>query len=343
MNRKIGRRRFLAISAATAGLALVPFGAPRKAAASSLVEWRGISLGSVATIRIHHPDKAAATDLLNQVVAESRRLEQVFSLYREDSPLCELNRNGVLLAPPAELSDLLASCDRFWRLTGGTFDPTVQPLWRCYADHFAAVGAASQGPSAAKLKDAVRLVGWGNVRFDRNKVVLARRGMALTLNGIAQGYITDRVVERLRASGIESCLVDMGEIRALGVRPDGRPWRIGIEDAKGKVSEPDILAVNKAFATSGAHGLQFDEQGRCNHLFNPMTGECAMPSRIVSVVADTATTADALSTAFALMKDEAISSTLVRTDDVRVLVSGAGDTRELTAPTAHLGVRSKLD
>lgn len=330
MKRKIGRRKFLAISAAAAGLAVVPFGAPRKAAAERLAEWRGISLGSVATIRIHHPDKAAAEGLIRQVVAESRRLEQIFSLYREDSTLCELNRSGMLAAPPTELSDLLVACDRFWRLTGGAFDPTVQPLWRCYADHFAAVRDASQGPSVAKLEDAVKLVGWGNVRFDRNKVVLARRGMGLTLNGIAQGYITDRVVERLRASGIESCLVDMGEIRALGVRPDGRPWQIGVEDSQGKVSEPDILTVNKAFATSNAHGFQFDEQGHCNHLFNPTTGGCADPSRSVSVVADTATAADGLSTAFALISDQTIGSILTQTERVEVYVARQGAMHQIS-------------
>lgn len=320
MNRITGRRRFLAISAAAAGLAVIPFGASRKVAAGRLVEWRGISLGSVATIRIHHPNEAVAESLVDQVVTESRRLEQIFSLYRADSTLCELNRNGVLVAPPPELSELLATCDRVWRLTGGAFDPTVQPLWRCYADHFAAGHAGSQGPPLAKIKDALELVGWKNVRFDRDKVVLARQGMGLTLNGIAQGYITDRVVERLRASGIENCLVDMGEIRALGARPDGHPWRIAIEGAQGKVSEPDLLAVNKAVATSGAHGFQFDEQGHCNHLFNPMTGACAEPSRSVSVVADTATTADALSTAFALMKDDAISSALTRAAGVKAYV-----------------------
>jgi thiamine biosynthesis lipoprotein len=329
MNRKIGRRTFLTISAAAAGLAVVPFGATRKAVAGELVEWRGISLGSIATIRIHHPDKAVAESLINQVVAESRRLEQMFSLYREDSTLCELNRNGVLAAPPAELSDLLASCDQVWRLTGGAFDPTVQPLWRCYADHFAAGHAASQGPPSAKIKEALELVGWANVRYDRDEVVLARRGMRLTLNGIAQGFITDRVVERLRASGVESCLVDMGEIRALGAHPDGRPWRIAIEGAQGKFSEPEILAVNKAVATSGAQGFQFDEQGRCNHLFNPVTGGCAEPLRSVSVVADTATTADALSTAFALMKDEAISSVLARTIRTQAYVAAAGELREI--------------
>jgi thiamine biosynthesis lipoprotein len=119
----------------------------------------------------------------------------------------------------------------------------------------------------------------------------------------------------------------MGEIRALGARPDGSPWQVAIEDAQGKASA-SILAINKAVATSGAYGFRFDEQGRCNHLFDPTTGECADPFRTLSVVADTATTADALSTAFALMKDEAISS-VARMARVRALVSEGGALREI--------------
>lgn len=329
MNRTIGRRRFLAISAAAAGLAVVPFGASRKAAAGRLVEWRGISLGSVASIRIHHSDKAVAESLINQVVAESRRLERIFSLYREESALCELNRHGALAAPPIELLDLLTSCDHFWRLTDGIFDPTVQPLWRCYADYFASEHNASLGPHSAKRLEALELVGWKNVRFDRDRVVLARRGMGLTLNGVAQGYITDRVVELLRASGIVNCLVDMGEIRALGARPEGGPWRVAVEGPQGRSSTSHISAINEAVATSGAYGFQFDEQGHCNHLFDPTSGKCAEPLRSVSVVAESATAADGLSTAFALMKDEAVGSVLARTVGTRAYVVAAGEMREI--------------
>jgi thiamine biosynthesis lipoprotein len=329
MNRTLDRRRFVAISAAAGGLALMPFGLRRKAAAGHVVEWRGTSLGSVATIRIHHRDKAAAQRLIDSVVGEARRLEGIFSLYRDDSTLCELNRHGVLTGPPAELFDLLAHCDRYWRLTGGVFDPTVQPLWRCYWDHFSAHGAASPEPAADKRREALELVGWDKVRFDRDKVVLARRGMGLTLNGIAQGYITDRVVERLRMSGIDSSMVDMGEIGALGGRPDGNPWQVGLEDGQGAASAP-ISIIDKAVATSGSYGFRFNELGTCNHLFNPATGACAEPSRIVAVVADTATTADALSTAFALIPDQTVGSILAQTARVKVYVARQGAIRQLS-------------
>jgi thiamine biosynthesis lipoprotein len=147
------------------------------------------------------------------------RLETVFSLYRPDSSLCELNRHGMLVAPPAELSELLTLCDHFWRLTQGMFDPTVQPLWQCYADHFAMNDRTAEGPSAAKRKEALELVGWEKVRFNRDKVVFNRRGMGLTLNGIAKGYITDRVVEFLRAAGIEKLSCRHGRNSRTGCPP----------------------------------------------------------------------------------------------------------------------------
>jgi FAD:protein FMN transferase len=332
MTAGVDRRRFITISAAAAGVALMPLGTSRRPAASHLVEWRGASFGAVVTIRIHHIDQAAAQRLLRQVVSETRRLEAVLSLYRPDSSLCELNRQGVLVAPPAELSKLLTLCGHFWGLTHGTFDPTVQPLWRCYADYFAMNDGTSEGPFAAKRKEALELVGWERVRFDRDKVAFDRRGMGLTLNGIAQGYITDRVVELLRVGGIESCLVDMGEIRGLGAHPDGRPWEVALEAPSGAFDkERSISIVNKAVATSGAAGFRFDEQGRFNHLFDPSTGACAYPARNLTVVTATAVAADALSTAFALMNEEGIKSVLTQSGDAQAYITTESGTRAITA------------
>ena len=218
MKSGFSRRKFIAISAAAGSAALLPF--PKRASAANLAEWRGLSLGAVATIRIHHPDRPTADRLLKRVVSEAQRLEAIFSLYRPDSALCELNRRGVLVAPPAELPDLLRLCDHFRRVTDGVFDPTVQPLWQCYAEHFSAENASAAGPGPRQLDDALRLVGWPKILFSRDRVVFERRGMGLTLNGVAQGYITDRVVDLLREAGIGSCLVDMGEIRTLGLHPE---------------------------------------------------------------------------------------------------------------------------
>lgn len=325
MSSALSRRKFIAISAAAGGAGLVPFGAPAWAADADahLVEWTGLSLGSVATIRLHHPDKAAGERLVRRAVDEARRLEAIFSLYREDTALAELNRSGLLVAPPAELVDLLRLCDRVWADTQGVFDPTVQPLWQCYAVHFSTPGASASGPEPRQLAEALQRVGWPKVQVSRDRIALSGRGMGLTLNGIAQGYITDRIIDLLREAGISSSLVDMGEIRTLGRHPDGRPWRAALQ---GPSPEPSpsrtIDVVDKAVATSASEGFRFTEDGRCNHLFNPATGTCADATRSIAVVSASAAEADALSTACALMDREATAALLARLPGTRVYSTG---------------------
>ncbi|WP_457091866.1 FAD:protein FMN transferase [Microvirga sp. P5_D2] len=320
------RRRFIGITAAAAGLGLLPLGQAARAEAS-LVTWQGQAMGAAATIQIHHPDRAVAERLVERSLEEVRRLEAVFSLYREDSALVALNRHGILVAPPADLVRLLAECRRCWELTGGAFDPTVQALWTLYGDHFSQPGADPHGPPETALREAMERVGYDSVRFDANRIALSRRGMGLTLNGIAQGYATDRVVDILRAGGIASSLVDMGEPRAVGSRPSGEPWHVGIADPDNPESVLETVnAVDQAVATSGGYGFRFDPGGRFNHLFDPRTGGSAHRYRSVTVVLPTATSADALSTAFSLMPPDGIEAVLHRlgTGQAR-LVTAAGE------------------
>jgi thiamine biosynthesis lipoprotein len=328
MSGLLTKRKFLTITAA-AGLGLLPFGGSRGEDAF-LIEWQGVSLGGVATIRLYHPDRAAGQNLINRIVAEARRLERIFTLYDSSSALCDLNNRGVLVAPPPELVDLLHQCDRAWHLTDGVFDPTVQPLWVCYCEHFTGRAGELSPPSGEKLDNTLRLVGWPKVQSNRDRIVFKKPGMALTLNGIAQGYITDRVVDLLRDSGLGNCLVDMGEIRTIGTHPDDEPWHARLQGTPNAQRRPvTIDVVNKAVATSAGYGFQFDKIGQSNHIFNPTTGRCADPSRAVSVVNDTAVFADAFSTAFALMDDQHILEVLKRVNGTHVFISTAKDTYEL--------------
>lgn len=323
MQNALSRRKVLALSAAAGGAALVPFGMPAQAGSVPLLEWTGVSLGSVSTIRLAHPDRRIGEELLRRAVAEGRRLEAIFSLYRDDTVLSELNRTGVLAGPPGDLVHLLNLCDEMWRMTDGAFDPTVQPLWHCYANHFSAANADPKGPPPQKLAEAVELIGWPGVHVSRDRIAFARRGMALTLNGIAQGYITDRIVELLRQEGITSSLVDMGEIRTLGRHPDGRAWQTAIEAPAPQIRTLDL--IDKAVATTSASGFRFDADGRCNHLFNPATGRCAQPAIHRTVVASTAATADAFSTALTLMDEDGTRRVLARAPDVQLyLDAGRG-------------------
>src|SRR5215203_272045 len=323
MEHSVTRRRAIGITAAAAGLALVPLGGAARAEAN-LVTWRGHAMGAVASLQVHHKDRSAAERLVRRAVAEVRRLEQILSLYRDDSTLVALNRSGVLPAPPQELVALLDECRRYWELTGGSFDPTVQALWTLYWEHFSRPRHDPAGPSADALRTALDKVGFRHVAFDRSRIVLGRRGMGLTFNGIAQGYATDRVVALLRAEGIERSLVDMGESGAVGGRDEGVPWRIGIADpdAPERVGET-LELVDNAVATSGAYGFRFDRDGHFNHLLDPKSGGSARLYKSVTVIASTATVADGLSTAFSLLPLAEIEFVLRRVRDGQVRLTTA--------------------
>ncbi len=298
------RRRFIGIAAAAAGGAMLGgFGR----ADAPLHVWNGVALGARASLRLHHPDEVEARRLIDRCVAEIGRLERAFSLYRPDSVLSVLNATGAVEAPPLDFIRLLGDCRRFSAETEGAFDVTVQPLWRLYARHFAAPGADPAGPSAQAMAEAAALADWRALRVEPGRVGFDRAGMEATLNGIAQGYVTDRIADLLRSEGLEHVLIDLGETRALGSRADGLPWRAGIADpdAGGALAARLDLEAN-ALATSAPTGFAFDPAGRFHHLIDPRDGAPRAEYRSVSVLAPDATTADALSTAFVLMEEPEI-------------------------------------
>lgn len=325
MAHPLNRRRFIAITASAAGLGLLPFGGQSVAEAHA-VTWHGQALGAPATLTIHHHDRTAADRLVERVVVEVARLERIFSLYRADSALVELNRVGALATPPTDLVALLQASHAFWESSDGAFDPTVQPLWVLFGDHFSAPDANPAGPSKRRVREALDLVGFDGVRFSRDRVAFARPGMALTLNGIAQGYITDRIVELLRNGGVTKSLVDMGEIRALGSRVDGQPWKVGVESAPGEAGPLTILDIaDKAVATSSADGFHFDQAGLFNHLLDPRSGRSATLYRSVAVVAPDAMSADAFSTAFSLLEPHVVQRIVAVHSGLRVRLLPRGD------------------
>lgn len=302
MHRLISRRRAIAVLAAAAGVPLLLKPGPAKANAVEAVRWQGTALGAPASLRLYHEDVAAAQRAIGAATVELARLEAIFSLYRPDSAMVALNRDGHLDEAPRELVHLLNASRRVSEATEGAFDPSIQPLWQLYFRHFTAALPDPNGPAKADIAAARALVDWRGIEVDGRRVRLGRPGMALSLNGIAQGYITDRVTEILRGEGLERMLVDMGEPRAASTRPDGRAWRVGIAHP----AAPDKVAtrvdvIDKAVATSGGYGTMFDTAGRFTHLIDPRTGATAPSQCSVTVIADSAAEADALSTALSVV------------------------------------------
>lgn len=317
------RRRVITIMAAAAGLPLLLHA---RGAQARLVRWEGTALGAPASIALYHTDEAAARAAIAAGVAELERLEKVFSLYRADSALARLNAEGGLTGAPSELLDLVGQARGWAALSDGAFDPTVQPLWQLYFSHFTGAEPAASGPSDEAIEAARALVDWRAVEVDAasSSIRLGRPGMGLTLNGIAQGYITDRVCDVLRAQGLDRMLVDMGEPRALSAHPDGSAWRIGVaHPAEPAKSVTTLEVVDKGVSTSGGYGTTFDPEGRFTHLLDPRTGRTAPARSGVTVVADTAAKADALSTALAVAPVERRQAIVTAAGGVKALFVAA--------------------
>ena len=283
------RRRFLTLTAVASTL-------PFAAHAAPITQWHGTALGAEAAIYLAHPDADA---IIARAVAEIDRLESIFSLYRPASALAQLNASGSLDAPPFELLECLALCGRVHIASQGLFDPTIQPLWQLYARKLTEGALPADSDIAALMPQ----IGWSRVRYDSAAIRLAP-GMGLTLNGIAQGFIADKVAELLSAEGLTDILINTGELRALGQMPGAAGWPVTL------ASGGQIALTARALATSSPLGTVLDAQGRVGHILNPVTGRPAAPQwQSVSISAPSAGLADALSTAACLMPDRATIDT----------------------------------
>ena len=232
--------------------------------------WQGEVLDAVSELTLWHTDAAFVRATFRKVRAEIDRFERIFSLYRPDSEISRLNAAGKLVGPSPELRRLVEQSQRVSELSGGAFDISVQPLWRLYEAHFWSRTAIQPDIVASARELAHALVDFRCIDSGASAIGFGRAGMAITLNSLAQGYITDAVADMLRNEAFDRAVVDLGEFRTLGRHPDGRPWRIGIRgggaaDQAGRTVELEDMAL----AVSGGYGTTFEPSGRFNHIFDP--------------------------------------------------------------------------
>ena len=293
----ISRRKFISISGIAIGMSLLP---TNVMASDEKVTWNGTALGAQANMSLYTKDVRYTKQIIQECVTEIRRLERVFSLFHRDSAVVQLNKKGVLHNPPKELVEVLTFAQTISQQSKGAFDVTVQPLWILHASHFAKKDADKDGPSQDEIIKAKKAVGWKSLDIQKDKIQFNKTGMSVTLNGIAQGYITDKITELLENRGFTNVLIDLGEMRALGNHPSGRTWQVAAPYSR-EVSNNEgyIKLSNQAVASSGGYGTSFNK--KYHHLFNPHSGTSANYVKSVSIVASSAMLADALSTTVAVM------------------------------------------
>jgi FAD:protein FMN transferase len=341
--RGLTRRRAFRIVAAAAGLPLMIAAVRATAPHGRLFEWQGEVLGGLAELSLWHTDEAVARRAIRKVEGEIARHERIFSLAQADSEISRLNGAGALAKPSPELRELMEEGRRFSVLSAGAFDISVQPLWRLYEAHFWS-RTAVQEDVLARARDVARdLVDFGAIEIGSGRIAFAREGMAVTLNSLAQGYITDACADLLRNEGFATAFVDLGEVRALGRHPDGRAWRVGIRNAQAGLGQADSVQAgvaqsveleDTAMAVSGGYGTTFEPSGRFHHIFDPHTGESAHRLLDATVIGPRATAANGLSTALCVAGEERAAALIAASPGYRAILTRPDGTKVTVGASA---------
>ncbi|MEO8408456.1 MAG: FAD:protein FMN transferase [Oxalobacteraceae bacterium] len=294
----------------------------------SLHSGSDLAFGTTVTIKVLHGDALSAQAAIQDALREVRKIDALMSLHQERSQIFQLNRDGIVDAPDSHLLYVLGFAQQLSVLTAGAFDITVQPLWRAFSDA-RATGAL---PAPEQIAAAKSLVNWRQLEVQQQQLRLHAPGMAITLNGLAQGYAVDLALAALQARGIRHALLDTGEFGSIGNKTPAQPWILGINhprqaDALSALVEMDGRKV----ATSGDYAMAFSSDFVHHHIFDPASGDSPPALASVTVAAPTGILADGLSTAFMVMGVDKAFALAAQLPDVDMLLIDKNGTVRKTA------------
>ncbi|MDB4562194.1 FAD:protein FMN transferase [Akkermansiaceae bacterium] len=245
-------------------------------------EWRGICFGIPISIKFSGVDHDDAQKLGDEALKIAQSYEAVFSLWDENSELRRLNRDGSLSNPSEALQDILYRASLLYDLTDGFFDPTIH----AYLEWVKGEYAEGRIPDSKEADKKRALVNFSRVQFSPKEILL-EKGMAMSLNAIAQGYVTDHVARFLEGEDV-SALVNFGEYRVVG----DKPWTVSVEG--------NDISLKNSLAVSSGSGERLSATSAANHLIDPKTGKSPPPQEVAAVEALEAWLADGLATVIAI-------------------------------------------
>jgi len=285
-------------------------------------------MGTTLEVTVYRPEVQTLQALADLEAAHALidAFDRSMSLYKPDSDIVALNaRAGT---GPVSVSDsfydLLAASNYYAKLSDGAFDITVQPLvelWGFYRN------TRQTLPPKDDVDTVLKRVSYKNVTLnEENKSIALKEGTALDLGGIAKGFAIDRAIDLLRSRGVAAALINLGgNVAVFGPAPNGEAWSVGVKHPREDRLIGRIRLSEGAVSTSGDYDRFFEVDGvRYNHLIDPRTGWPVPGLNAVTVVAPTATAADALSTAVFVLGAEAGLSMLEQCSGVYGLVIQPG-------------------
>ncbi len=254
----------------------------------------GYYLDTVITLTAYVEDSQVLKDALE----ECGRYEQILSRTVEGSDVWKINHaEGQPVAVSDDTITILRCAKKISDLTGGAFDVTIAPVSTIW--DFTSGKAVL--PDAGDIARAVELVDYTKITLDGNTVTLPA-GMMIDLGGIAKGYIADQVKTYLEKRGVKHAILSFGgNVVAIGNKPDGTDWKVGIQDINGKTGDYMMVSRNSggSSVTSGIYERGFDLDGvRYHHLLSTETGWPVQNElAAVTIFSESSMEGDALSTA----------------------------------------------
>ena len=278
-------------------LSLLSGCAPASTQAVPAWESTFFAMDTVMNVRIYAGGSEALLDAAGDRV---RELEALLSVTDPDSEIYALNRDGSA-ALSGDAAGLLAGALELCGRTDGALDVTIYPVLRAWG--FTTGDYAV--PDTDTIAGLLARVDYTQVSLDEAAgTVSLPSGMEIDLGSVAKGYTGDVLAGLLKAYGVESALLDLGgNIQAIGSKPDGSPWRIGVRDPEGDGNIGVVTVTDKAVVTSGGYERYFEQDGvRYWHIIDPAAGAPARSGlQSVTVVGDSGLVCDALSTALFVM------------------------------------------
>ena len=269
--------------------------------APTKVQYSDHAMGTNVTVWMWTGDERAAAQAAEAVFAEMKRLDKKMTTWDPDSEVSQVNTSAGV--KPVKVSEeTYAVIDRavdISRRSKGVFDISIgafKGVWKFDEDIDFSL------PDPADVKKRLALVGWKDIALGgkegQRTVFLKRKGMSITLGGIAKGYAVDKCVELLRKRGLNDFMIQAGGDMYIAGSKSGDPWMVAIRDPRGPPNTFFATAPieNHSFSTSGDYERGFVMDGvRYHHILDPRTGQPARASRSVTIRAKDAFTADAWS------------------------------------------------
>ena len=262
--------------------------------------YTGQAMGTVITVFFWTDDEAKAAKAAEAVFAEMKRIDGVMTTWTNTSEVSKINAAAGVkpVAVSAETFEVIARAQDVAKRTKGLFDITVgafKGLWKFDEDMDGTV------PAPAEVKRRLALVGYKHLVLDKRKrtVFLKKKGMSITLGGIAKGYAVDKSAKLLYEQGFTNFMIQAGGDMFIAGKKGEMPWVVGIRDPRGTTRDAMFATApveDRSFSTSGDYERAVVKDGkRYHHILDPRTGQPAKASRSVTVRAKDAFTADAWS------------------------------------------------